>query len=285
MALCPLAIASTADQTNGTGSYYFALNGGGAGPVVDSAFLATGTGSPPNNGTFTARAEDTTGAGLDAFVMTDISGVLRWAIGTSGVEAGANSGDNFAVFAYGDGGEFLSAPLTINRASGGVTMSNGLIVGNALIGPDGPVLAQQTDFAVQASLALPAVLPAGKTQYNLGAVFQLPRTGMYVLDGALSFNAALAADTFVCAAGDFIQIQIQPQPAAPGILSGGVAFDVSPVPASASATDRVWNNSTTEKLTGEYNYQAIAIVNNFSGTMAATGSGTLTVSFDAVALC
>lgn len=128
MALCPLAIASRADITNGTGDYYFALNGGGTGPVVDSAFVATGTGTPPNQGSFTTRSEDTTGAGVGAFVMTDISGVTRWAIGTDGIEAGANSGDNFAIFAYADDGSFLSAPLEIERASGGVSMNNGLTV-------------------------------------------------------------------------------------------------------------------------------------------------------------
>lgn len=291
MALCPLAIASTADQTKGTGSYYFALNGGSVGPVRDQAFVAEGFGSPANNGYFSAVSEDTTGGGTDAFIMTDLSGVLRWAIGTSGVEAGANSGDNFAIYSYSDAGAFLAAPLTINRASGGVQMQNGLTVGNTLIstgplvGPDGPVLAQQTDFVVQRTLALPAVLPAGKTSYNLGAVFQLPRTGMYVLDGVLSFNANAGTDTFVCGAGDFIQILLQPQPVAPGILAGGVSFDVSPVPASASATDRGWNNSTTEKLTGAYNYQAIVLVNNLSGTMAATGGATLNIALDAVALC
>lgn len=135
MALCPLAIASTADLTNGTGSYYFALNGsgGGQGPIIDQSFVATGTGTPPNGGFFQARNQDLTGSGTDAFVMTDISGVVRWAIGMNGIEGGANSGDNFAVFSYADNGGFLSAPLTINRASGGVQMQNGLTVGNTLI--------------------------------------------------------------------------------------------------------------------------------------------------------
>lgn len=132
MALCPLAIASTADQTNGTGTYYFALNGGG-GAVKDEAFIAKGFGTPANGGYFQATSQDTTGAGTDAFIMTDISGVIRWGIGTSGVEAGANSGDNFAIYNYDDNGAFLSAPIQINRASGGVLMDNGLTVGNSLI--------------------------------------------------------------------------------------------------------------------------------------------------------
>jgi hypothetical protein len=140
MALCPLAIASRADQTNGTGDYYFSVSGGGTGPVVEPSFIATGPGNPPNQGSFIARSEDTVGNGTDAFIMTDISGVIRWGIGTNGVEAGGNSGDNFAIYSYADNGAFLAAPLTIERASGGVQMLNGLTVGNTLVST-GPLVA------------------------------------------------------------------------------------------------------------------------------------------------
>ena len=54
MALCPLAIASKGNQNDGTGEFYFALNGGTSGPVVDSAFVANGVGAPGGVGTFTA---------------------------------------------------------------------------------------------------------------------------------------------------------------------------------------------------------------------------------------
>lgn len=139
MALCPLAVASAGKQSDGSGDYYFSLaGGGGSGPTTESAYIAKGFPIAPgsqitNNGYFSAISEDTTGAGTDAFIMTDMSGVIRWGIGTSGVEAGANSGDNFAIYSYSDAGAFLAAPLTINRASGGVQMVNGLTVGNTLV--------------------------------------------------------------------------------------------------------------------------------------------------------
>jgi hypothetical protein len=183
MALCPLAIASKGNANDGSGEYYFALNGaGGGGALVDQSFIATGPGSPPNQGSFIARSQDTVGNGTDAFIMTDISGVIRWGIGTSGVEAGGNSGDNFAVFAYADNGGFLSAPLTINRASGGVAMSNGLTVGNTLIST-GPLVADSAVVGGAATVGggvLQINGPAGLSRVY-DAVYNPPDVGADVL--------------------------------------------------------------------------------------------------------
>lgn len=285
MALCPLAIASTADQTKGTGTYYFALNGGSA-PVRDQAFIAEGFGSPPNQGYFKATSQDTVGNGTDAFIMTDISGVIRWGIGTSGVEAGANSGDNFAIYNYDDNGAFLSAPIQINRASGGVLMDNGLTVGNSLIatgslvGPDGPVLAQQLDFLSAQQVNLPAAPAAGQTIVPIGATFSVPRTGIYMLSGILGYNGS-PGTTLVAGASDFFSVILTPSPPSPGALVGGVTVNITP----CDATDRAWENVATVKLTGGVPYQANFFIENISGTLAATGGAALVGSYDLVALC
>lgn len=286
MSLCPLAIASTADRTNGTGSYYFALNGGSTGPITDQAFVATGTGTPPNNGYFEAISEDTTGAGTGAFRIVDMSGVARWAIGTSGVEAGMNSGDNFAIYSYADNGTFLSAPIQINRASGGVQMTDGLTVGNTLIstgpivGPDGPVLAQQLDFLSNQLVALPASPAAGQTITPIGSTFTVPRTGMYLLSGILGYNGSVGT-TFVAAPGDFFSVILNPSPPSPGGLQGAVTVDLTP----CDETDRAWEGVATVKLTGGIPYQANFYMENLSGTVAATGGAAIVGSYDLVALC
>jgi hypothetical protein len=296
MALCPLAIASKGNANDGTGEYYFALSGGGTGPVVDQAFVATGTGTPPNGGTFSTRSEDLTGAGVDAFIMTDISGVRRWAIGTSGVEAGANSGDNFAIFAYADDGSFLTAPLTINRASGGVVMTDGLTVGNSaqfndlsgvnieatgsLVGPDGPVLSQQVDFVTEQIVAVPSAPGAGQTIIAIGATFTVPRTGLYILSGLLSYDGS-GGTTFVAAPQDFFSVIVSASPPSPGSFQGAIT-----VPLTVNGElDRVWEGMATVKLTGGIPYQANFFLENVSGTVAATGGATLVGSYDLVALC
>lgn len=313
MALCPLAIASTADRTNGTGEFYFALNGGGTGPVVDQAFVATGTGTPPNQGSFTAVSQDTTGAGTAAFIMTNIAGVDRFAIGQTGIEAGANSGDNLAIFSYADNGAFLAAPLIIERASGGVTMANGVTVGNSLTstGPASvgtaatvggglleiegtlglgrvfdavynPALAPQINILVTQTSPFPASpLPAGFSSYNVGAVFQVPKTGLYALTGTVGINSAVG-ETFTCAPGDCVSLILQPQPV--GALQGGVFVDLTPIPLGIEV-DRTWTNSIVVKLTGLYNYQAQLGVYNLSGTMAYSAGNAVASAISITALC
>jgi hypothetical protein len=118
----------------GAPQYYFPLDSTPDDPVVTAqAFDAIGTGTPPNGGSFTANAQDLTGAGQDAFIMAAAGGTARWAMGMSGVEAGANSGSNLAMFAYADDGSFLSAPIQITRATGGVIMPVGLSTAQAVV--------------------------------------------------------------------------------------------------------------------------------------------------------
>lgn len=58
--------------------------------------------------------------------------IARWAIGTQVAEGGANSGNNFRIFSYSDGGGFLSAPLQITRSTGNITVPAGMAVGTVL---------------------------------------------------------------------------------------------------------------------------------------------------------
>lgn len=113
-----------------TGQYYFALDSTPVDPVVTAPRFEA-IGDATNGGTFTAKSDDTTGAGEGVFqIQSKISGNAQWSIGLDGIPAGANSGNNLAIFAYGDAGDFLSAPLTINRATGDVETTDALTVGS-----------------------------------------------------------------------------------------------------------------------------------------------------------
>lgn len=108
----------------GKPQYYFALDSSPDSPVVTApAFHANGAGLPYGLGYISIASQDMTGAGTDAVQLTAADGTIRWGIGTSDAEAGGNTGDNFAIYRYSDTGEFLGAPLTINRATGAVTLS------------------------------------------------------------------------------------------------------------------------------------------------------------------
>ena len=51
----------------------------------------------------------------------------RWAVTTDGgTESGSNAGSNFVIKSYNDAGAALAVPLTINRATGAVTLTGGL---------------------------------------------------------------------------------------------------------------------------------------------------------------
>jgi hypothetical protein len=118
-----MSLLAQVNQPNDNG-YYFQLDKGPADPIVRApGFVAEGDIS--SNGFFTAYATDTTGAGSDVFTIASqaVLPKTQWSIGVSGVPAGANSGNNLAVFAYDDNGVFLNAPLQISRATGNIIMS------------------------------------------------------------------------------------------------------------------------------------------------------------------
>lgn len=128
----------------GKPQYYFAVDSSPDTPVVSApAFTATGAGLPNDNGYISIAAQDMTGEGTDSVQLTAADGTIRWGIGTSGVEGGGNTGDDFQISNYSDDGEIIGTPLTINRATGVVSIN-------------GVPLSTQTAF----TFAAPAIAPS-----------------------------------------------------------------------------------------------------------------------------
>jgi hypothetical protein len=118
-----MSLLAQVNQPNAN-RFYFALDTSPTDPTVTApAFEATGTAT--SNGSFTALGTAVPG-GIGMFNMETTLGRAQWAIGMDAVPAGGNSGDNFALFSYDDNGAFLSAPLQVIRATGGVITQNGL---------------------------------------------------------------------------------------------------------------------------------------------------------------
>jgi len=119
-----MSLLAQVNQPNAN-RFYFALDSSPADPTVTApAFEAIGTAANPV-GSFSAQGDAVAG-GIDMFNMKTSLGRLQWSMGEVGVAAGANSGNNFALFAYDDNGAFLSAPMTVNRATGSVIMTGAL---------------------------------------------------------------------------------------------------------------------------------------------------------------
>ena len=266
------------------------------GTVEEPAFTATGIGQPGGDGRFVARGDAAAGSPALAFQMrtSGVSALQQWNIGMTDAPAGANSGNNFAIFAYDDASNLLSVPLSINRASGAVSANNGMTVnGDLVVSQDisgatvhsggQPVLIQQLDFTVNLNntlVILPATPAAGQTITPLGPTFTPERTGIYLLSAILSYNGS-GGTTFVAAPQDYFSVIMTPTPPSPGASVGGVT-----VPLTVNGeNDRSWEGMATIKLTGGVPYQANFYMENISGTVAATGGAAIAGSYDIVALC
>jgi len=159
-------------SASGAPQYYFALDSTPSNPVVSApAFEAVGGAAAPNvTGSFLAKSDDTTGAGVGVFsISSKASGNAQWSIGLDGIPAGANSGNNLEVFAYGDDGQFIGAPLGINRATGAVTMPESLLVGAATTVGGG-------DLQVDGTLGVAQVYDSIYNRPNAGAEFIMMTT-------------------------------------------------------------------------------------------------------------
>jgi hypothetical protein len=72
-----------------------------------------------------------TGGSTNVNVIAGLTdGVLRWQmqLGNGNPESGSSAGSDFALYNYNDAGAYIGNPLFINRATGIVTLPNGLIV-------------------------------------------------------------------------------------------------------------------------------------------------------------
>lgn len=71
---------------------------------------------------------DTNVARIFSFRTNDLP---RWAFRIDDNETGTNAGSNFAIRRYNDAGTFVAAPISINRATGLTTISEGLNLGGS----------------------------------------------------------------------------------------------------------------------------------------------------------
>jgi len=135
-----------------------------------------------------------TGSGSQAIIRGQMGGLDRWRVylGDTIVESGSNAGSNFAIQRYDDTGAVLGIPLSINRATGHVTIPN-LDATNITQGGSPiaglPQIAQNTVLgSITAGTSTPTALTQSQLQTLVAA---LPLTG-----GTLSGPGNLTAANF-----------------------------------------------------------------------------------------
>ena len=92
--------------------------------------------------------------GQDINILGSTAGVTRWNIilGNGTAESGSNAGSNFDIYRYSDVGAVIDNPLTINRASGAVTLRGSQDASAAAAGRVGEVI--EAAIAVGSALGL-----------------------------------------------------------------------------------------------------------------------------------
>lgn len=79
-----------------------------------------------------------TDTGHQRSISMTTAGVLRWSvIVDASAESGSSAGSDFSIVRANDAGTIINAPIAISRASGGVTMSNGLTIAAGGLGVTG----------------------------------------------------------------------------------------------------------------------------------------------------
>ena len=106
---------------------------------------------PKAGGTFTGGVAINNGfvtlsgvGGSNRIINFQTASVQRWAVvgadGTAEPGGGSNAGSNFAIARYTDTGAYVDEPISIQRASGDVSIAHNLIVNGAIVGAGGGVL-------------------------------------------------------------------------------------------------------------------------------------------------
>jgi hypothetical protein len=129
------------------------------------------------------------------------TGVLRWRVeyGDSVAEGGSNAGSNFGITRYSDAGALLSSPLTINRASGAVSLQGTPTNDNAAPGFVGEYLSVSVAQGVAITISgawqnLGSIsLPAGDWDVSFLGYFTNTSGAVTVTEAYISWGATANA--------------------------------------------------------------------------------------------
>ena len=181
-------------------------------------------------------------AGSSRFSYSKTGTLARWGYGATGdAEAGSNAGSNFAVYRFDDTGAYLSAPLSISRATGTVTIPSLTVAGGPIAAGCANILAYGGDKtgANDNSAAFSAAVGASA---NWQVCVYLP-AGIYKFTSTPTVTLASAFDrASVTIKGDgaeATQIVMAPGVSGPtiNITAAQQSFHVRDLAVLASATE------------------------------------------------
>lgn len=115
----------------GINSYMSTIGRPGATAVLGASGTLLTSGIQASGVTSLDQASGTTAfsGGRGCFNIQDLSGTsgvdaqTRWAIGTTTLPTGGNTGSDLNIFSYSDAGNFLNSPMTIRRSDGATNLT------------------------------------------------------------------------------------------------------------------------------------------------------------------
>ena len=304
------------------GNPLFTSSGGGTGNpapqftatgIADAGgFISTGAGGNVTlkQGVFetTAVIDPLTGD-VDVMRIKSSAGLNRWEMGIQGTESGANAGANLFIRASSDAGSAIATPLVIERDSGIVNVTQGLVANDATVGGaavvgggilsiDGTLGASRVfdavyhpippagGFLVSLSSATQNGTPAaGVTVLPMGASFTVPTTGLYLFTAKTLVDVgAGAGEDIVVNSSDYCAVSINTSPPTPGFISSTFTM-VTPIPMTyttntPAGTDYVITTTNIVSLTAGIPYAMSAFVySGIAGTMRFPASAPGGVTF------
>jgi hypothetical protein len=157
---------------------------------------------------FTSLNAQAGAGGRPAFGIQDLSGALgvtpefRWAIGTSGVATGANAGSDLTLFSYNDDSSFNSAPWSVKRSDGAMSIQNissiGCTQGGTSRGQVFPIVADNSEFGAENSVFDIAGATSNQSLYGVTfpVIFSTPVANLNpTLETLVNINFANALST------------------------------------------------------------------------------------------
>jgi hypothetical protein len=136
---------TTAESGSNAGSDFDIQRSSDTGAYLDTPFAisrATGQTSLTASPIVAPASNDATlflnkpTAAYAAAIVGQKGGLSRWnvTLGTAEAEGGSNAGSNFYINRYNDAGVYLTSPLSISRANGGVSVNDGSLTINGTAG-------------------------------------------------------------------------------------------------------------------------------------------------------
>jgi len=157
---------------------------------------------------FTSLNAQAGAGGRPAFGIQDLSGALgitpqaRWAIGTSGVAVGGNAGSDLTLFSYNDDGSFNSAPWSVKRSDGAMSIQNISSIlcaqGGTSKGQVFPIVADNSEFGAENSVFDIAGATSNQALYGVTfpVIFSTPVANLNpTLETLVNINFANALST------------------------------------------------------------------------------------------